>query len=121
MECAFKIYIIGFIVCYIIWSCYLIKDSGELREFIILCFLSWMAIVISALLRLKSYMCNKIRYKYKEKYWFCRIDNFNSYVLTKNKRLALVDYLYLKLIRRGTSFYSSRGRKVGERFVRRYL
>lgn len=121
MELVFKVYIIGFIICYIMWSLYLIKESGELGTFLIICCLSWLTMVITILLNSKNYICEKTRKKYSQKYWFCRIDNFDTISFKRNKSLALSDYVDLKLKSKGIPPRSDRDWNVRQRFIRRYL
>lgn len=121
MELALKIYIIGFIVCYIIWSLYFAKESGELGTFLSICCLSWLTIIITILLNSKNYICDKARKKYSQKYWFCRMDNFDTIDLKRNKRLALSDYVDLKLKSKGIPPRSDKVWNIHQRFIRRYL
>lgn len=121
MELVFKVYIIGFVACYIVWSLYLIKESEELSTFLSICCLSWLTIIITILLNLKNRICDKTRKKYSQKYWFCRMDNFDTISFKRNKRLALSDYVDLKLKRKGIPPRSDRGWNVHQRFIRRYL
>lgn len=121
MELVFKIYIIGLIVCYIIWSLYFAKEYGELNTLLKISLLSWITIVITVLLNLKNFLCKKMRNKYKHKYWFCRIDNFDTIDLKRNKYLALSDYVDLKLKSKGIPSYSEKGYNIRQRFIIRYL
>lgn len=121
MEVVFKVYIIGFIFCYIIWSLYFAKENGELDTLLKISCLSWLSVIVTVLLNLKNIICDKIRKKYRHKYWFCRIDNFNKINLKRNKHLALADYIDLKLKSKGIAPRSDKGWNIHQRFIRKYL
>ena len=120
------IYLIAYIsisiIIFIGLCIYVLYQTEELYNALIISLFHIFVIPMLILFKVKDIMCKKLFDKLKHKYWFCRIYTLEGiFSYKQDKKSGIRMYCTQKLRGKGYKPFSTEGYKVYSRFYRRYF